>query len=100
MSERYKTISHGVIPTLDRLTRAASAVREVNRSADLPFSFAITSSTISFGYLFPNLQIPEALLPDLPDMRDRLIRLGASMMETSANRADSQVPSAYTYFGQ
>ena len=100
MADRYKPISHGVIPTLERLTRATRAVHEVNRSADLPFSFAITSQTSSFGYLFPQLQFGDALLPESPDMRGRLTRLGAAMMELSADRADSTIPSAYTYFGQ
>jgi hypothetical protein len=100
MIDPYKRISHGVIPTRERLNRAVLAVREVNRNADLPFSFAITSGTSDFGYLFPQLQFPEALLPETPDMQARLVRLGAAMMESESQRADSSIPSAYTYVGQ
>ncbi len=100
MSDPYKKISHGVIPVRERLTRAEHAVRDVNRNADLPFSFAITSRTSNFNYLFPHLQFADALLPETPDMHARLVRLGSAMMEPASAWADSQIPSAYTYFGQ
>ena len=101
MPEPYKKISHGVIPQLERLQQAVEGVRDLNADVDLPFSFAITSRTSRFDYLFPDLQTPDALLPDIPDMRARLIRLGATMrMADEDARSDSSIPSAYTYFGQ
>ncbi|MFN2578863.1 MAG: heme peroxidase family protein [Pyrinomonadaceae bacterium] len=100
MSEPYKKISHGVIPTLDRLVQVQAAVRKLNDRVDLPFSFAITSGETRFAYLFPELQTPGALLPEVPEMRARLIRLGDSMIEISAASANSSIPSAYTYLGQ
>lgn len=101
MTGPYTRISHGVIPQLERLQHAIQEVRTVNRAVDLPFSFAITSGTSNFDYLFPQLRTADALLPELPDMRARLIRLGSTMREAnSAARANSPIPSAYTYLGQ
>lgn len=100
MSE-YKKVSHGVIPTLERLEQAADTVRDLNRDVDLPFSFAITSRTSSFDYLFPDLQTADAHLPELPETYGRLIKLGDTMREPGDGRSvDSSIPSAYTYFGQ
>jgi heme peroxidase len=97
----YKKISHGVIPTLERLEKAETTVRNLNRDVDLPFSFAITSSTSRFDYLFPDLQTDVALLPESPETYARLVRLGDTMREPSGGQSsDSSIPSAYTYFGQ
>ncbi len=97
MREPYKTISHGVIPKLERLRQAINAVSDLNREVNLPFSFAITSGTSRFDYLFPELQTEEALLPELPDMRARLVNLGNTMMDpNSASTPNSTIPSAYT----
>ena len=100
MTEPYQKISHGVIPVLNRITQAKNTVSELNRDVDLPFSFAITSTTTRFDYLFPDLQTVDALLPEAPEMRGALVRLGDSMMEASADSGDSMIPSAYTYLGQ
>ncbi len=100
MREPYKTISHGVIPPLERLKQAEDDVRDLNRDVDLPFSFAITGKTTRFDYLFPDLQTEDALLPEMPEMRARLVNLGNTMMEPDAESADSTIPSAYTYLGQ
>lgn len=100
MSEPYKQFSHGVIPTLEKLSQAVNQVGALNSDLDLPFSFAITSKTTRFSYLFPDLQTADALLPEVPEMRASLIRLGDSMIETVDNSANSSIPSAYTYLGQ
>lgn len=100
MREPYKTISHGIIPPLERLKQAENEVRDLNRDVDLPFSFAITGKTTRFDYLFPDLQTEDALLPELPDTRARLVNLGNTMMEPDPESADSTIPSAYTYLGQ
>lgn len=97
----YKKISHGVIPTRERLEKAETTVRNLNRDLDLPFSFAITSGTSRFDYLFPDLQTAEALLPESPATYAGLVRLGDTMREPIGGQgADSSIPSAYTYFGQ
>jgi hypothetical protein len=101
MKDPYKTISHGVIPTLERLDQAKAKVKDLNEEADLPFSFAITGTTTRFDYLFPDLQTPDALLPEVPESRARLVRLGNSMMDPHGEAPSvSTIPSAYTYFGQ
>ena len=51
-----KSISHGVIPTLEKLTLVSEKVAEANNQNDLPFSFAVTANTSRFDYLFPALQ--------------------------------------------
>jgi heme peroxidase len=99
-SPEYKRISHGVIPTLERLRSVTETVDEVNSQIEFPFPFAITGDTSSFGFLFPQLQRPDALLPEAPETRTALIALGMSMREPANTVADSPVPSAYTYFGQ
>lgn len=94
-------ISHGVLPELETLQDARRQVRSLNREIKLPFSFAVTADETRFDFLFPELQSPEALLPELPETREALIDLGLSMRESKENRpADSSIPSIYTYFGQ
>lgn len=101
MAERFAKISHGVIPQLERLHEAIDVVSDLNRDVDLPFSFAITSGTSCFGYLFPDLQTEEALLPESPATRPRLINLGLTMVDpASESTPNSVIPSGYTYFGQ
>ncbi len=100
-SPYQKRISHGVIPTLERLERTIHTVNELNLQVDLPFSFGVTSDPTRFDYLFPELQTEEALLPGAPEMQGWLVDLGISMREPDGDaRADSSIPSAYTYFGQ
>jgi hypothetical protein len=100
MREPYTKISHGVIPKLERLNQAIEEVGALNSEVDLPFAFAITSKTTRFGYLFPDLQTDDALLPEVPETRARLLSLGDAMMEPAGDSAGSSIPSAYTYFGQ
>jgi hypothetical protein len=96
----YKRISHGIIPTLERLRPVTEEVDEVNSQTELPFPFAVAGDTSRFGFLFPQLQRSDALLPESPETRTALIALGMSMREPTNALADSLIPSAYTYFGQ
>jgi Animal haem peroxidase len=94
-------ISHGILPTLKKLSDAIEKVSDVNDQAALPFSFAITRDTSRFDYLFPALQVPGSLLPEAPETREALVALGMSMREPDGDTtADSLVPSIYTYLGQ
>jgi nucleoid-associated protein YgaU len=53
-----------------------------------------------FDYLFPTLQgNPDALLPD-GDTPKRLKALAATMTDNEDEAGDSNIPAAYTYFGQ
>src|SRR6185436_10758626 len=56
----------------------------------------------SFDFLFPELQENDAhLLEQLPDMPERLKRLGRSMEDPGGAPAeDAPIPAVYTYFGQ
>lgn len=100
MKEPYKKMTHGEISTLELLDRAKYRVDKINQEVDLPISFALTGGKTDFDYLFPDLQTENALLPERPDTRARLVRLGKAMMEPDAESADSTIPSAYTYLGQ
>ena len=55
-----------------------------------------------FCYLFPDLaETAGALLPESPATLDNLTRLGNTMRESAdASGLNSNIPSAYTYFGQ
>lgn len=95
------SISHGVKPTLEKLNRAIKEVSDVNETSNLPFSFAITSRTSRFDYLFPELQTPDAQLPETAETQARLVSLGDTMRAPDGESCpDSSIPSAYTYFGQ
>lgn len=100
MRDPYNRISHGVIPPLERVSRAVNQVSDVNSEADLPFSMAITSRTSRFDYLFHDLQTADALLPEAPETRGHLVALGSSMADPNVASIDSAIPSAYTYLGQ
>jgi Animal haem peroxidase len=96
-----KLISHGVLPTLERLNVVAEKVEQANREIIFPFKFAVTGDRSRFDFLLPALQTPEALLPESAETRQALVALGVSMREPdSRGRNDSLIPSAYTYLGQ
>lgn len=100
MPPKY-SISHGVKPTLEKLNRAIKKVKDVNEESNLPFSFAIASRTSRFDYLFPELQTPDAQLPESPETYAQLVNLGDTMRAPDGESCpDSALPSAYTYFGQ
>jgi len=44
-----------------------------------------------FGYLFPELQNADALLPEVPETRARLLNLGDTMMEPRDESGDSSI---------
>lgn len=101
---------HGRIPSLTQLTSAADRIDKVNKDVSFPFDVAISQVATPFDYMFPELQQPEMLLPDLVapangrpaiDIRLALLNLGATMGESpESSPLDSFIPSAYTYFGQ
>ena len=94
-------ISHGETPSLERLAQAQQGTRQVNRDLKVPFEFAVIQEPSPFGYLFPELQTPETLLPTSRQIRDGLVNLGVTMVEPEDDSTpDSATPSAYTYFGQ
>lgn len=61
----------------------------------------VTPDFSRFSYLLPKLQKPASLLPASPQTLDFLTRLGVTMLEAGNDaKFDSDIPSAYTYFGQ
>jgi hypothetical protein len=77
-----------------------------SRSADVPLSFAavLPSDLQDFDFLFSDLQNdPANLLPESRQTRDNLVNLGREMLDaedTASGDGDSDLPAAYTYFGQ
>ena len=101
---------HGTTPSLTNLTSAADRIDKVNKDVKFPYDVAVSQDATPFDYMFPELQQPEMLLPDLVaaangrpaiDIRRALLNLGATMGESEQySPPDSLIPSAYTYFGQ
>ena len=96
--------SHGTVFTFDDFEGARDAV--VDRSAETRLGFAVAARRVvteDFGFLLPDLQNnPENLLPEARATRDNLIKLGKTMRDTGddVGSGDSNIPAAYTYFGQ
>src|SRR5436190_15902289 len=101
---------HGRTPSLTKLDWAAFRVDETNRQANFPYDIAVSQDATPFDFMFPELQQPEMLLPEMieapngagpMDVRRALMRLGATMGESAQYcPPDSLIPSVYTYFGQ
>jgi hypothetical protein len=96
-------LPHAMVTTWDEFRSARNVLSA--RSADIPLGFAVVRpvDTQDFGFLFPELQDDSAnLLPEARETRDNLISLGKTMRDTdaAADDGDSEIPSAYTYFGQ
>ena len=87
--------------------RATSLLNHILMARAQPFS-AIPARSSAYGYLFPQLQEdPAALLPESPDTPAFLTRLANTFRDpgTDSDPAlglplQSEIPSAYTYFGQ
>src|SRR5215218_7502165 len=96
--------SHGTVFTFDDFEGARDAV--VDRSAETRLGFAVAARRVvteDFGFLLPDLQNnPENLLPEARATRDNLVKLGKTMRDTGddVGSGDSNIPAAYTYFGQ
>ena len=95
-------MGHGTAVSLDDMRAAAARVAE--RSAKVPFAFAVVTPAdpSRFDYLFPQLQNdPDALLPVSAQTVVHLKNLGRAMRDPTPDDAkNSTIPAAYTYFGQ
>jgi hypothetical protein len=93
-------LPHGrldVTPTTIREARDAVAAR-IAEAPEAPF-VAKPVDTRRFDFLFPGLQQdPDNLLPVSRNTRDSLVELGMAMSGNVGG--DSDIPAAYTYFGQ
>ncbi|MFN2247784.1 MAG: peroxidase family protein [Candidatus Promineifilaceae bacterium] len=94
-------ISHGSAISLEKLRANLAAIEALNESLDSPVVMAPPRRLTQFGYLFPDLQADEHLLPPGAQTIANLKRLGASMRDmTPDDDRNSEIPSAYTYLGQ
>jgi hypothetical protein len=92
-------LPHGMNITPDTLQTARDSMTA--RAADIPLAFAVAQplDTRRFDFLFLDLQEdPANLLPVAGKTRDDLVDLGKSM--STVFGGDSDIPAAYTYFGQ
>lgn len=93
---------HGNAITTGAATAAAAELSE--QTAALPLAFALVKPVDlqRFDYMFPVLQGDSAnLLPEGPGTVEALINLGRSMRDPGdVDPGDSDIPAAYTYFGQ
>lgn len=88
-------VNHDLL--LDHLTTPAAT----NEAGHNPTPILPNFGQKQFGYLFPQLQKPESLLPTSPHTVKALRALGAAMREDETTATpDSDLPSVYTYFGQ
>ena len=89
-------VSHGGVLTLEEFQEARDTV------AETPLGFALTARAVDtrdFGFLFSGLQDePDNLLPERRRTRNALVKLGRAMQ--AGGGGDSDIPAAYTYFGQ
>lgn len=96
--------SHGKVFTIREFEGDRDAV--VESSADTRLGFAVAARRVvteDFGFMFPDLQNdPENLLPEDRTTRDNLIELGKTMRDAGdgVGGGDSDIPAAFTYFGQ
>jgi hypothetical protein len=81
---------------------AVAEVAANSANVTLAFAAATPVDLQDFDFLFPLLHNdPANLLPEARKTRDDLIRLGKTMRDTGNDASgDSQIPAAYTYFGQ
>ena len=90
---------HGTPLKLDDIRQAK--MRLLSASQDIPLAFAAAAVPLdphNFDFLFLHLQSdPANLLPEDPATQAALIALGEAMR---GEGADSDIPAAYTYFGQ
>jgi hypothetical protein len=86
----------------EEFINAATALRQLDENRNFPSPSAAAPDLTRFGYLFPDLQLdPANRLPESPQTVQALKDLARTMAEPNAGSAgDSDIPSAYTYFGQ
>lgn len=94
-------ITHGSSISLESVRANTAAIQALNLALESPILLAPPRRLTQFGYLFPELQAQEHLLPTGAETIANLKRLGASMRDTTPmDDRNSRIPAAYTYFGQ
>jgi hypothetical protein len=95
--------SHGSVITTDQIDAAREALAK--RSREIPGAFAAFRSDDlqDFDFLFPRLQKDsDNLLPESSETPAKLAALAQTMKDANPGSpdGDSNIPAAYTYFGQ
>ena len=94
-------LGHGRVITEGDLIKAEKDLAEASARSPIAFAVVGRPDVHRFDFLFPALQEDEAnLLPRTADKPAQLKSLGAAMVDADAVGEDSQIPAAYTYFGQ
>ena len=96
-------LKHGEAVSLEEFRIARDALTAL--SANFPSAFAAIKpvDTRDYDFLFRGLQDdPANRLPEAQKTRNDLVRLGRTMHDTggAAGGGNSDIPAAYTYFGQ
>lgn len=94
---------HGSVITIDQYHKAREVLAK--RSREIPGAFAAFRSEDlqDFDFMFPRLQKdPDNLLPESGETPAKLANLAQTMKEANPGSpdGDSDIPAAYTYFGQ
>ncbi len=93
--------SHGSSISLETVRANRAAIEALNEAFESPIVLVPPRRLTRFGYLFPDLQAEQHLLPTRAETIENLKRLGASMRDTTpADDRNSRIPAAYTYLGQ
>lgn len=77
-------LQHGKIITIDDFQNARESLRQHSEETSFGFPTARPIVTEDFGFLFPELQGEDNLLPEGRETRDALIRLGQTMRDVDA----------------
>jgi nucleoid-associated protein YgaU len=98
-------LNHGANITTGEMQASAAQLSEVSKGVPFVFTLVQPVHLDRFGFLFPALQAePGNLLAQDPSTVSALVALGRSMLDPGprdpANPGDSEIPAAYTYFGQ
>jgi hypothetical protein len=82
--------------------RRTRIIGQMQASADQNLTTPVQQSTSGLSFMFPALQTPGDRLPVSAETVQRLIELAAAMADPGEGQIDqnSDVPAAYTYFGQ
>ncbi|MCY1145477.1 LysM peptidoglycan-binding domain-containing protein [Actinoplanes sp. Pm04-4] len=94
-------LGHGQSITQNDIEAAERGLAQAATRSTAAFSLVRQVEGHSFDFLFPGLQDDEAnLLPQTANTPAQLKDLGNAMVDRDVEGEDSNIPAAYTYFGQ
>jgi len=94
-------LPHGRTPSSRDVQAAEATLTRISAQVTLGFAVTAPIDLHDFDYMFLVLQDdPTNLLPVADDMPEKLKALGRAMEDRDEAAGDSNIPAAYTYFGQ